>query len=80
MSGRSAAFALGWTQQYMSRRLTGIVPFDVADLEAIAALLGVPVTAFFEAPYAAPAAAHRFTNPRYSTALAQVMALQGLAA
>jgi transcriptional regulator with XRE-family HTH domain len=50
LSGRRAALALGWTQPYMSRRLTGEIPFDVADLEAIADLLGIPVVAFFQAP------------------------------
>jgi hypothetical protein len=34
LSGRAAAMQLGWTQQYMSRRLTGAIPFDVADLAA----------------------------------------------
>jgi transcriptional regulator with XRE-family HTH domain len=53
LSGRAAAFRLGWTQQYMSRRLTGAIPFDVADLDALAELLDVPVTAFFDAPVAA---------------------------
>lgn len=49
-SGRSAALALGWTEIYMSRRLTGKIPFNVADLAAIADLLEVPVTTFFETP------------------------------
>jgi len=48
-SGRSVALELGWTQPYMSRRLNGIVPFDVEDLAAIADVLGVPVVAFFDA-------------------------------
>lgn len=46
-SGRSMAFELGWTQPYISRRLTGEVPFDVNDLAAIAAALGVSVISFF---------------------------------
>lgn len=50
LSGRAAAFRLGWTQQYMSRRLTGAVPFDVDDLDRLAELLDVPVTVFFDAP------------------------------
>lgn len=49
-SGRSAAFALGWTQAYMSRRLNADMPFDVDDLAAIAGLLGIPVTRFFQGP------------------------------
>jgi transcriptional regulator with XRE-family HTH domain len=49
-SGASVALELGWTQVYMSRRLTGAVAFDVNDLAAIAGVLDVPVTAFFEGP------------------------------
>lgn len=37
---------LGWHQRSVSRRLTGDLPFDVADLEAIATALRVPVTQF----------------------------------
>jgi transcriptional regulator with XRE-family HTH domain len=50
LSGRQAALRLGWTQPYMSRRLTGDVPFDVADLEAIGDLLGVRPEVFFLGP------------------------------
>ena len=49
-SGRSIALELGWTEIYLSRRLTGKVPFDVADLAMIADLLEVPVTTFFNFP------------------------------
>ena len=35
---------IGRTQSYMSRRMTGEVPFDVDDLDAIAAYFDVPVT------------------------------------
>lgn len=49
-TGRSMALRLGWTQPYISRRLTGEVPFDVNDLAAIAAVLGIPVSAFFDVP------------------------------
>jgi transcriptional regulator with XRE-family HTH domain len=49
-SGRSLAQELGWTEPYLSRRLTGSVPFDVADLLAVASLLDVPVTVFFDTP------------------------------
>lgn len=44
------AFELGWQQTYISRRLTGEVAFDVDDLAAIAEVLGVPVTVFFDGP------------------------------
>jgi transcriptional regulator with XRE-family HTH domain len=49
-SGASVAAELGWTEVYLSRRLAGRVPFDVADLAALAGLLEVPVTAFFTTP------------------------------
>lgn len=49
-TGRSVALQLGWKQTYISRRLTGAVPFDVNDLDAIASVLGVPVVAFFPWP------------------------------
>src|SRR5215472_17069635 len=48
-TGRSVALELGWTQPYISRRLTGEVPFDVNDLAAVADVLHIPVTVFFEA-------------------------------
>ena len=48
ISGRQAAKQLGWTGPYLSRRLTGAVPFDVNDLAAIAELLDVPVSTFFQ--------------------------------
>jgi transcriptional regulator with XRE-family HTH domain len=35
--------ACGWTQAYLSRRLTGRVTFSTTDLETIAAALGVPL-------------------------------------
>ncbi len=46
MSGRRAAAALGWTPPYLSRRLSGDVPFDIADLTALARLLDVPASNF----------------------------------
>jgi transcriptional regulator with XRE-family HTH domain len=48
LSGVRAARALGWTQNYISVRLRGVVPFDVADLIKIADLLEVPVSVFFD--------------------------------
>jgi transcriptional regulator with XRE-family HTH domain len=50
ISGRQAALRLGWTPPYLSRRLIGEIPFDVADLQKMADLLDLPVTAFFDAP------------------------------
>lgn len=52
MSALGAASQLGWTQPYLWRRLNGKVPFDVGDLQAIAKLLEIPVTAFFQVPSA----------------------------
>ena len=42
------ALRLGWNQPFISRRLSGDVPFDVNELAAIAGVLGVPVTSFFD--------------------------------
>jgi transcriptional regulator with XRE-family HTH domain len=53
-SGRSAALELGWTEPYLSRRLTGGVPFDVSDLAKLAELLDVPITVFFDGPVLVP--------------------------
>lgn len=46
-SGRKAAEALGWRQQFLARRLRGDIPFDVNELAALAGLLKVPVELFF---------------------------------
>lgn len=48
MSGRAAARHLGWKTDYMWRRLDGRTAFDVNDLAALAGLLDVPVTTFFQ--------------------------------
>jgi transcriptional regulator with XRE-family HTH domain len=70
------ARALGWTDNYISRRLTGKVPFDVNDLAALAELLGVPIMTFFvpleESPRDLTHATLRSlaggtTKPKYST-------------
>ncbi|WP_301177252.1 helix-turn-helix domain-containing protein [Actinomadura geliboluensis] len=47
MSGRAAARQLGWTSDYMHRRLDGRTAFDVNDVTAIARLLDVPISALF---------------------------------
>jgi transcriptional regulator with XRE-family HTH domain len=49
-SARSVALQLGWGQTYLARRVTGETPFTINDLAAIAGVLGIPVTSFFEAP------------------------------
>lgn len=41
LSGRQLAFQLGKSQPWMSRRLTGEIPFDVEELDAVAAILDV---------------------------------------
>lgn len=41
ISGVALASRINRSQSYVSRRLTGEVPFDVDDLEAIAVVLGV---------------------------------------
>lgn len=38
---QDVAEQLGWTQPYLSRRLTGRVPFGLNDLGLLAAVLGV---------------------------------------
>ena len=46
VSASEVARRCGWRQQYLARRLTPTnpVPFSVADLEAIAAALGISPT------------------------------------
>ena len=55
MSQTRLAELTGLGQGYISRRMTGATPFDVDDLEKVAAALGVPPAVFF--PAAAPATA-----------------------
>lgn len=43
---------LGRSQQWVSRRITGRTPVDAADVEQIAAALGVPLTRLL--PHAEP--------------------------
>ena len=59
MSARQLAGQLGMSPMYVSRRLSGQIPFTVADLEEIARILRVPVTRFFPRsddgfPFSAP--------------------------
>lgn len=44
ISGAALAARLGCTQKSLSRRLTGDVPVDIAQLERIAEVLGVPMS------------------------------------
>jgi hypothetical protein len=48
LSAVRAARALGWKQGYLARRMVGDVPFDTSDLVALAELLEVPVSVFFD--------------------------------
>ena len=76
ISGRQAAFALGWKQPYIARRLSGDIPFDVNDLDALARLLDIPVTAFFGGGGGLDwAAGRRFRTGPTSTPLASRFAL-----
>ena len=47
-SGTRLARHLKVSQAFISRRLTGQVPFDVAELEAVAEVLNVPVSRFLD--------------------------------
>ena len=44
LSQRKVAIKLGWSQQMLSTRLLGTVPFSTTDLAEIASALGVEVT------------------------------------
>lgn len=44
ITGAALAKSLGVSDMYLSRRLTGTVPFDLAEIERVAAALGVQVT------------------------------------
>ena len=54
-TGHSLAAQLGWSDMYLSRRLSGRGPLNLDDVEAIATALEVPVTAFFDFPVRAGA-------------------------
>ncbi len=45
-SQEDVALTLGWTQQYLSRRLTGLTALSTDDIEAIARALGAPLGNF----------------------------------
>jgi transcriptional regulator with XRE-family HTH domain len=48
LSQANLARSLEWTEVYLSRRLTGQVPFTLADISAIAEQLGVPPSKFLD--------------------------------
>lgn len=49
-TGVALAQAIGKSEMYVSRRLRGKVPFDLADLDQIAKFLGVAVHDLMPAP------------------------------
>lgn len=49
-TGVALAQAIGKSEMYVSRRLRGQVPFDLADLDQIAKFLGVEVHTLMPAP------------------------------
>src|SRR4029077_11575110 len=50
VSGNRLAVMTGMTQSSMSRRLAGLYPFTVDELEVIADAFGVPITSLFGRP------------------------------
>lgn len=52
-SANALAAELGVSDMYLSRRLSGQVPFDLTDVERIAEALGVPVDRFVSTAAAA---------------------------
>jgi transcriptional regulator with XRE-family HTH domain len=50
VSQKVLARALGWSQVKLSRRMSGRVPWAVADIESIASVLDVPRSQFLDPP------------------------------
>lgn len=50
MTQRQLAERLGLPQPSVSKRLAGLIAFDVAELERVAEILGVSVSQFMSAP------------------------------
>lgn len=48
ISQNTAAGVLGLSPAAMSRRVSGEIPFNVSELDAIASLTGVPASRFLE--------------------------------
>jgi transcriptional regulator with XRE-family HTH domain len=66
ISSRKIAHQLGWSEVYLSRRLTGAVPFNVNDLAAVAEILDLPISSLFDAPQVVRMSP-RSRNLRFST-------------
>lgn len=49
LSQQAVAEAAGMTQSYLARRLVGVIPFDVTDLERLSRALDVPVASLLPA-------------------------------
>lgn len=47
ITGTTLATVLGWKQQYLSRRLTGLVPMHVGEMVKIADYLEIPIERLF---------------------------------
>lgn len=57
LTHRGLAELLGLSQPQVTKRLNGVLPFDTAELDRVADVLGVPVDQFLVAPSVAPASA-----------------------
>jgi transcriptional regulator with XRE-family HTH domain len=54
LSGLKLAMIMGWTQQSLTRRLTGKTPLSVDELDQIARALRVPIGDLLEAAQLPP--------------------------
>jgi transcriptional regulator with XRE-family HTH domain len=50
LTGTAFANAIGRSEMYVSRRLRGEIPFDLADIEQVATFLGITVADLLPAP------------------------------
>lgn len=46
ITGRQIGLMVGWTPAYVSRRVSGQIPFSLADLEALAKALDISISEF----------------------------------
>lgn len=49
ISGRQLAAMLGWAPQYLSRRMTGQIPFTMGELYLISQVLDIPLQSLLPA-------------------------------